>query len=488
MSLLIASSLEMSAKFLRGEFESSLNIKSPTQKNLHNIPNEILGQITSYLSKQDVVGLSIGNRDFKVLTTASVESNNFNRIYHMSHILAKSSKIPQLELEEFYNKLKESAKPAASLLEIEQHYTNSLVKLLTLTRKYMTPQYFREQRELFNAKSPDCVIDFASVSSDCVFDFDLLENHQADSLWEIQKIIRKYGMRYFSLAEQFFYKMSNEEFKALDEEDFEFIIECLLRDNQLTKAVNFSHALIRKHLIPNEIRRPYWHPLYMAIVIFYLVEKNDLSGAVTAFKTIAREFRQISMDYLSLFIILALQENNNRVISDIFDFLNLANLDPQSNDALIIKNELKQVVIDTLDPSIGIAKTLKLIDAIPQKEIQALIVETVVQLILNNNVYKRNLTEKEIERIQNSLKKQANSIMKDRENDSHSRLKNDNFVKRISQNNYLTRLAKINLKKNEKIKNRQQMTKLRQRQLRNNSYTKLLYRFLVDLFSRRVFD
>lgn len=436
----------------------------PLQDNLSKITEDLFVHITSYLPKEDVKRLICTSKNLEKITIKSFEINTLHSVRSMSEALERL--IPQEKLIQFQNELMDSSlilqqeskleyvqnlkinrfpvstKSAKSvysrLQKIEQVFMESFSKLWVLTREHITVKEFRKQEGLFNSKSPNCRINFASLSSlstECKPYFDLLEKIDYDSLAEVEKLLNEHGSRYFPLIEQFLYNMPSDKFRGLCHY---FILlplcECLLKEDRLTEALDFVNKLTRKHY-PNNMLNTSNIPLYGEIINFY-DGKQDLFGAIRAIKIISKDFKLASMQYLHKVILLAFIKSDKQGVLDILDFFQVASLDPSSIEASIIKDQLKlainwRLALNSYTNSEMlqcITNTISFIDVFPEGEMRVIILETICQYLLNQKEYRELLETSLVDDIKFNMErnaketeehKKSNEIILQRQNEKY---------------------------------------------------------------------
>lgn len=401
--------------------------KQPIKNNLSDIPDVLFDKITSFLSLDENVNLLNVSKYFEARTVTSFKKkNNLTRIENMAAVF--SHRELKAELEGFYNRL-EASKVNLVLLEIQQAdkieleqtfqlektfgskkltrqvshlqqmermertFMDHFGELWALVRKHITVEQFKQQRDLFNIRAPS-KINFGLVPAESASEFGLLEKQQT-SFFAINEMLAKHGIGYFPLVEHFFYNMPSEQFRQISITEFSFCIECLLKKNQMARAVTFVNTLIKKHSTLDEIKVAEMQGLHSLIIDFY-ENRGDLSGAIEALKVISKKFKLASIYHLNKIITLAIKKYDKQAISDIFNFFQVAKLDLCSQEALRIKEELKIGV-----RKLPIDKMIHFLDVVPQKWMKAAILEKICQKLLK---------EKQVQEISDAIEKQREYI------------------------------------------------------------------------------
>lgn len=495
----------------------------PNQNILSKMPEDLFHEITSYLLPEDCAHLMTVSKYFENRTVESFRSNRLSQIYNMSRVfknefkprfekfcnkLEKSGKLTnilalqresKIEFEQ-ESKLKESLRliepvqQASRVQKIEQTFMDSFGKLWLLVRSRITVVHFKEQRALFNGGSPNCKIDFAAVLPESLPSFYLLEN-QHSSFSGIKEMVKKHGTRYFSLVEQFFYKISSQNFNEIPVQEFSFFIESLLKENQLIKAIKFANALIRRHSNPDGIKTAEKQILHRLIIEFYQ-KKGDLPEIVKALKMISEEFKLSSLKHLNTVIALMLEKNEKEAILDILSFFQVGSLDLCSEEARRIKEELRMVINQLRNSSNSrdgkVGKMIELINFIPQKGMQAVILEEICQWLLNEEDYVENLEIRSLsESIKKEIENQHSYIMREVGGDLTYVILTNQTEQLCMLKQDLTNLKlEINKKLDSAVqeqyrKRTPEKEKISRRQSKADMYFNRLSSFLMDLFLKK---
>lgn len=430
--------------------ESSENVKQSNCLFKDKLPDDLFKEIASYLPEREAVNLSIAHRSFKELTIKSIELNRSKRLRALTLILCKTDLIPKSSLKNFCDDLKvlnvpsdilsdeqetkksseSSAKSANHMQAIEQEFMRSLINLSALTGLYIKRTYFEEQRKLFKTNPSACAIDFVALSS-CRSDFDLFEkDYFLPGLMtrEIKEIVKAHGIWYLPILEESYDQMEDHYCQNITDEDVRPIVEALLNEGRLKKAVAFINKLIKRQVLIKSGSCSFWQDSHQAqklhsVIMHSYIEKGDLSGALRALKTISIDVKGASICCVPQVISLALQKNDYQAIVDLLAFYKDAANQLNLNDRKFYSKlpKFKDAIHSAClwdkyeSRNQQIAKGLKLIQITPEESIQIDLLQCVEVLFRRktDTVY----AGIELSEVFASIKRQLDMIHKEKRRD-----------------------------------------------------------------------
>lgn len=258
------------------------------------------------------------------------------------------------------------------------------------------------------------IIDKHYKSIQCDKDLNVLFILQSNlnAISGIKEIINKYGSEYLPLVEHI---LTTEPYIKIEETDVQQIIRSLMKTD-FTEAINFINILVKKLKI-NSINlqdhtatiQSFKQKLYS--MMLSVSDDYPISYCITLLKVISGEF-DISA-FLPKFFIRAIISNDYKSISDILEFIQIANLDPFSRNAVTIQAQvikIKYSLLKRYDHYLiirskdAIDDIIQFMRMIPQKEIKTNILNGIVFDLLKEEKSVGYLSKKEIDKLKNDLR------------------------------------------------------------------------------------
>lgn len=225
----------------------------------------------------------------------------------------------------------------------------------------------------------------------------ILESYP-NQMVSIYKVIEKYGNRGFPFVEHLIKKMSSQEFNKIPARYFAPILECLLTNKRLTKAINFVNALRKKRTGCEQLLNLFGTELYENIIRIY-ADKRDVLGIVRAFEALSKHCDVTNLLFLSFPP--AILEGNYQAISDILKIANIASLN-RSDCLKVDFSETVCSILHYMNDSINqkMLKIIKFMGLVPQRKIQNLILTKALK------VYQQRSQEERINKLEVDLNRE----------------------------------------------------------------------------------
>lgn len=515
------------------------NQKAPANTFFSNLPEDLFSTIVgSFLSLEEAARLSEVNSIFYKLTVKSLESNRQGRIQNLTLLLNKSesnksdisaSNSINSALSEQELKLRESSsKQIISHLQLaEQKFTEDLLTLsetnidstLLFKLKNATlngnpteniAMIIREYRNCLKIDfkmlqeatlSPEPTLIIKKViekycnSFECemnvnLSDLDVLFILRSNSnvLLGIKEIMKNYGVRYLPLVMHLLKEIPDQTFSQTPPEDFKPMIDSLLKDNQLIKAVHSVKSLIAKYTSPRTNIEVIKVQFY-ALIIFNYLTKEDTSGILRALKVISKEIN-VFVFFPDIFKFL-LRKNDYQTILDILNFAQTANLDSISLDLLDFSHLVEHVLNVEPNPiDQKIAKLIKFMRLFPQKGIKVSILEQIARQLLEEKVYIRDVAKEKIRVVVENFEKMPD-ILEERAHDLvRLRLWNEKYngtdVSEIEGAEKIISSAKmLSNEERKRHASNYRMEMVLKRQAQDYLQFELLSSFFIELFIKK---